>query len=104
MKNILTIVIPTYNRHLKLLKVLNKIVTVKDGFNIKVLIIDNASTPPVEQFLYENNFNGFDYTTILTNQANIGIGANILLAYLQAKTEWAWLLGDDDLPWIISLK
>ena len=94
----LTIVIPSFNRHLKINTLLNKICNLRNDYSFKVLILDNGSTPPIEQFLKENLFSGLGFTTILRNQANIGGGANVLLAHIQAETEWTWLLGDDDLP------
>lgn len=94
----LTIAIPTFNRHSKLLETLNCISLYKGNFPIKITVIDNCSTPPVSEYLSENKYNGFDYTQIYRNNGNIGLGANLLLCFVHTSSEWMWLLGDDDLP------
>jgi hypothetical protein len=62
------------------------------------LIIDNGSSPTITNFLIDNNYNEFEFVEIIRNEANIGAGANMVLAHIQSKTEWTWLLGDDDPP------
>jgi hypothetical protein len=94
----LTIAIPTFNRHEKLLKTLNNLYLFKGKFPIIVLIIDNFSTPPVSEYLAEKKYSGFDYTKIYRNNGNIGASANLLLSFVYAVSDWMWLLGDDDLP------
>ena len=94
----LTIVVPSYNRHINVLALLNKIITIRKSYCFKVLIIDNGSSPTIKNFLVDNNYNEFEYVEIIRNQANIGAGGNMVLAHIQSKTEWTWLLGDDDLP------
>ena len=96
--NKLTIVVPSYNRHIKVLSLLNKINTIRNFYSFNVLIIDNGSTPTIKNFLIDNNYNEFEFVEIIRNQANIGAGANMALAHIQSKTEWTWLLGDDDPP------
>lgn len=95
---ILTIAIPTYNRHEKLLKTLNSLSLLKGDLPIKVIIIDNFSTPPVSEYLAENKYSGFDFTEIYRNNGNVGLGANLLMCFVHTQSEWMWLLGDDDLP------
>ncbi|MFT7033690.1 MAG: glycosyltransferase involved in cell wall biosynthesis [Cyclobacteriaceae bacterium] len=95
----LSIVIPTYNRHEKLFKTINELVKQLHELSAEILIIDNESSPPVEEYFEQHNFNFSDFPIrIQRNNGNIGIGANILLAHIQSRTEWTWLLGDDDLP------
>lgn len=100
---ILTITIPTFNRQDKLLRTLNNLTLIKGNYPIRIIVIDNCSTPAVSDYLKENNYNGFDHTQILRNNGNIGMCANILLCFVHATTEWMWLLGDDDPPLSNSL-
>jgi hypothetical protein len=94
----LTIAIPSFNRHGKLLKTLNSLYLFKGNLPIKVIVVDNFSTPPISDYLLENKYSGFDYTEIFRNNGNIGASANVLMCFAYAKSEWMWLLGDDDLP------
>lgn len=94
----LTIAIPTYNRHEKLYQTLINLSVFKGNWPIKIIIIDNLSTPSVSDFLREKKYEGFDYTQIYRNNGNIGLGANLLLCFVYSSSEWMWLLGDDDLP------
>jgi glycosyltransferase involved in cell wall biosynthesis len=94
----LTIAIPTYNRHEKLLKTLNNICLFKDCFEIEIIILDNFSNPPVSDYMSEKGYSGFDYTHIYRNNGNIGSSANVLNCFIHTKSDWMWLLGDDDLP------
>jgi hypothetical protein len=94
----LTIAIPTYNRHEKLYKTLSKLSELMGSWPIKIIIIDNFSTPSVAEYLAEKNYKGFNYTEIHKNNSNIGLGANLLMCFVHTSTEWLWLLGDDDLP------
>lgn len=95
----LTIVIPTYNRHEKLLITIKKLVNQLNEYCGDILIIDNASIPSVEEYFEQKNFSFRDYgISIQRNNGNVGIGANILLAHVQSRTDWTWLLGDDDIP------
>ena len=94
----LTIAIPTFNRHEKLLETLNQLHLFKNELPVDIIVIDNFSSPPVLEYLIDNNYAGLNYTKIIRNNANIGGNANILMCFTHTETDWMWLLGDDDLP------
>jgi len=91
-----SIVIPTYNRPDKLLKVLNSLDNQQNHY-VQILVIDNCSDTNVEEFLKFHSFKSLNLK-ILRNSGNVGLGGNILMAFLQCQTKWMWLLGDDDIP------
>lgn len=92
---ILTIAIPTYNRHDKLLKQLN--VLIKNiSKSITIVVRDNCSEPSVCQYLMEHSFD-ISCIEIIENSVNIGADANIVRCFEECKTEWLWVLSDDDL-------
>ena len=94
----LTIAIPTYNRHSKLLETLNVLSSLAEIITLNIIIVDNCSIPDVEAYLVEHSYPGFGYTKIYRNGGNVGLGANLLMCFVHTRTEWMWLLGDDDLP------
>jgi hypothetical protein len=94
MKQILTIVIPTFNHHDFLKEQLFNLMPQLTN-EIKIYIIDNFSNPTVNSFLEKE---GFDTTlfTIIQNGRNIGGDRNILKAYKIDDAEWIWVLSDND--------
>ena len=96
----LTIGIPTYNRNKILLRTVQRISDQLEE-NIELLIIDNNSDTPVSETLdIKNNKN----IRIIKNKTNIGGNANLLRCAEEAKGEYLWVLGDDDLPANNALK
>ena len=91
----LTITIPTFNRRIKLDYLLNSIITcpsyIKNIDFFKILVVDNC-TPQGNEVLYKYSHH-IDY---IINSYNIGGSSNILRCVELAKTEWVWVLGDDD--------
>ena len=94
----LTIAIPTYNRRELLLK--NVMIILKNSKKYRILIIDNA-TPNFgyEDFkrelgpLYLENIDRIDF---IKNRVNIGMNANVLKCIEHCKTDYIWIVGDDD--------
>lgn len=95
----LSIVIPTYNRPEKLLRVLQALQKQVKHYQVQILVIDNCSDVNIEYFLKSFNLN-FDPICfrVVRNSGNVGLGGNILMAFLLCQTKWMWLLGDDDIP------
>jgi len=94
--NLLTIAIPTYNRHEFLLEQLKRLVPQTSRLDeIDVLIIDNNSDISVAEFLNEKISLPPNYK-IIRNPLNIGIDANILECLKNTKTTWIWTLSDGD--------
>lgn len=98
----LTIAIPTYNRK-DTLKSVIKILLEQITEECKILILDNNSDYDINDELYSliNNNSNIE---IKKNEINIGFGGNICRCFLETKTEWMWLLGDDDFPQKDALK
>jgi glycosyltransferase involved in cell wall biosynthesis len=94
--NILTLAIPTYNRKMFLIDLLNSIEKNVSYLNkdlFEVWIADNNSTDGTESI--QNNFTfNLKYTK---NDSNIGGNKNINKCYTTPKTPYIWVLGDDEI-------
>lgn len=93
----LTIIIPTYNREERLKQQLNSLFKQESINRIKIIIIDNNSNYDITHSLKK------EYSTELLNNVeiiirpfNVGLGVAITMPFLICKTEWLWVLGDDD--------
>ncbi len=95
--NMITVMIPTYNRKDSLLKLLGclKAQTCQEFF---VVISDNHSNYDVSQALgeYKDFFKG--RLKLVIRNANVGSTVNINGVFELAQTKWGWLMGDDDFP------
>lgn len=94
----LTVIIPTYNREKKLLKVLNSIYSQPLSKEINIIILDNSSSYNVETAI---NL-AFDkvttlYTKVIRHPVNIGGALNIAMPFYYCQTKWLWIMSDDDL-------
>jgi glycosyltransferase involved in cell wall biosynthesis len=91
----LTVAIPTYNRNSILernLPFLLKQLTA----DCELLIIDNHSDTPVSETVEERvKASGANYR-IVRNVTNVGGNANIMRCFELCRTEWIWIIGDDD--------
>lgn len=92
----LTIAIPTYNRHQCLASTVKRILLQLTP-ECQLLIIDNASQPPVMDVLGPvfTEF-GISSARVVRNRTNVGGNANILRCMELCETEWLWTLADDD--------
>jgi hypothetical protein len=93
---ILTVTIPTYNRPVELMDTIAQLSRQPGIERCKILILDNCSPVPVAGLLDAPP--GFPNLRIevVRHVANIGGNANILRCMELARTEWVWILGDDD--------
>ena len=97
MNNILTVMIPTYNRKNELIKTLVSLQnqTVND-FNI--IISDNASNYSIEEEIFPLLCSEIiKKITVYHRPYNIGGANNIAGLFSLCNTKWAWFLGDDDI-------
>ncbi|MBQ0033647.1 MAG: glycosyltransferase family 2 protein [bacterium] len=97
MSAMLSICIPTYNR-LKYLKellpgLLAQIDAVPEG-TVELVVSDNVSTDGTADYLKSIKR---DYFRFWTNETNIGGDRNFLKCIREAKGDYVWLVGDDDL-------
>lgn len=98
----LTVAIPTYNRPIELIKVLNSLLSQLNE-NINIVIIDNCSDTPIDELLIKNSI-ASDSIKVYRNNLNIGLGPNLIRALEYSTSDWIWLLGDDDIPNIDSIE
>ena len=96
-ENQLTIVIPTYNRKERLLNQLDRLLQQDVSKSIKIIIVDNHSNYDVKEAVWEKySKTVFSNVEINVRPFNIGLGAAITMPFLLCKTDWLWILGDDD--------
>jgi len=94
---LLTIAIPTYNRQSNLRKTLEQL-RPQLSSECRLSLLDNQSTPPVAETQREllDTFPKGSFE-IFRHRENIGANANIIKCIEDAKTDWVWTLGDDEL-------
>jgi glycosyltransferase involved in cell wall biosynthesis len=93
----LTIFIPTYNREARLKEQLNSIFRQNNISKVKIIIADNNSNYDIKQSLEtEYSLEILNNVEIIKRPINVGLGLAITIPFLVCKTEWLWILGDDD--------
>lgn len=92
----LTIAIPTFNRLEPLLNTLRQLNVQPRVGECEILIVDNASTFPLEDLT--RHFPDFENLRIeiRRNRSNLGLSGNLLRCMEYAQSEWVWILADDD--------
>ncbi len=91
----LTIAIPTFNRQEILRKTLPALLAQLSP-DCRVLILDNHSEPPVDpQWVASLDTRGAKID-LTRHPCNIGGNANVLRCLEWCRTEYLWILGDDD--------
>lgn len=93
----LTIIIPTYNRKERLLNQLRSIYVQPSSSNVEIVILDNCSNYNVKKTI-ESTF-GKEQTKnleVISHPYNIGLALNIAMPFYYCKTNWLWIISDDD--------
>ena len=93
----LSICIPTYNRLRYLRELLPEVLRQISGIHIgevELIVSDNASTDETARYL---RLVDDPHLRWWTNEMNIGGDRNFLKCVAEAKGEFVWLFGDDDL-------
>ena len=94
---LLTIAIPTWNRSACLMQLLELLVVqIIDRRQVEVIVSDNASTDNTQHVVCSFQRRGAPITYI-RNQENVGAENNVVQCFEQARGEYVWILGDDDL-------
>lgn len=93
--NLLGICIPTYNRSDYLRKCLLVLINQVQKYELPIYISDNASTDNTKSMIEELR-DQYPNIYYLRNIENIGLYRNILNVIKLAKTDYVWLMGDDD--------
>lgn len=94
-EDLLGICIPTFNRAEYLDVCLDSIVNAISKINFPIYISDNASTDGTEGVISEYK-KRYHRIVHVRNETNRGLYRNILNVIKLAKTEYIWLMGDDD--------
>ncbi len=97
MNKFLTIVIPTYNREKQLIRLLKSIERQDAVDKYYIVILNNHSAYNVENSV-SNSFSGsfLKNIDIYNRPYNAGGDYNIGSAFLFAKSQYLWIIGDDD--------
>ena len=92
----LTVLIPTYNRKYQLIRTLDALNKQSDQ-DFKIFISDNASNYSVlDEVLNRYDQNFVQRITLHVQKSNMGADMNIASVLAKSDTQWGWLLGDDD--------
>lgn len=94
----LSVCISTYNRagwlQVNLRHLLHEVAAVSD--KVEVLVVDNASTDNTAEIV-ESFLDDKPYFRFVRNDANVGMLGNLTVTAHEARGEYIWILGDDDL-------
>lgn len=97
----LSILIPTFNRCNKLVRLLNCIKDEVEAYQlgnlVNVYVSDNASTDDTEKLAREFRGNRLDVHYFRQSE-NVGFDRNLRFLYQKAESEYVWFMADDDLP------
>jgi len=93
MNHKITIGIPTYNRENQLRNQLQCKIKQDLTFVEEIIIVDNHSNYDIVNSISELNCTKL---RLITNPFNIKMATNMEMPFLYCKTEWLWLLSDDD--------
>ncbi|MDG7001181.1 MAG: glycosyltransferase family 2 protein [Nitrososphaerota archaeon] len=95
MNNTLGICIPTFNRSSLLKECLLSLIPQFSEFEFPIYVSDNASTDDTEEVvrIFQASYPNITYNR---NKRNEGLYQNILFCLKMAKTDYVWLMGDDD--------
>jgi glycosyltransferase involved in cell wall biosynthesis len=92
-KPTLTVSIPSYNRA-SVVKTVAALVPQLTA-EVCIQIVDNASETPVVELLKDYLS---EQITVVRNSTNVGMSGNITKCFEHCRTEWMWLMSDDDIP------
>ena len=94
-KNLIGFCIPTYNRETELSECLRTVTREVLSYNFPIYVSDNDSKDNTQTVVseYKKVYNNIEYNK---NSTNLGLYLNILNVIKMAKTDYIWLLGDDD--------
>lgn len=96
MNEMLTVLIPTYNRRQQLTRTLDALNKQSDKA-FRIFISDNASNYSIADEIlsrYDQDF--VQRITLSVQKSNVGADMNIASVLASCETQWGWLLGDDD--------
>lgn len=97
MASLLSIVIPVYNGEDTIGETLESVVNQCDvDMDMDIIISDNASTDNTKKVVY-SYIEKYPFIHYYKNNNNVGFDKNCDLAIRRSKSEYCWIMGDDDL-------
>lgn len=95
---ILTIAIPTYNRSRYLRQCLDALLPQVAAVApaVQLLVLNNSATDDTAAVAAEFQARYQHYLTVIHNPENIGADANIAKCFVEIRTQYGWIFGDDD--------
>lgn len=97
----LTIIIPTYNRPRELLRLLgiinSEIEQLQNVDYLDVIVRDNSENTETKNLVEQSEFAGKPWLDYRKNAGNVGFDSNVLNSFCEAKGDYVWLVGDDDI-------
>jgi len=100
-RSLLTIAIPTFNRALKLKRLLNILMDEISVYHlescVQVLVSDNASADQTPAVVSEFLRTGFGLNYHRQSQ-NLGFDGNLRFLYTHSESQYIWFMADDDFP------
>jgi abequosyltransferase len=94
---LLTIAIPTYNRHSCLEDLLGVLAPqLMEEPRVELIVFDNASQDETQAVVESFRQQGLKLT-YFRNEKNIGADGNFIRCYEAARGEYVWIFGDDDI-------
>lgn len=91
----LSICIPTYNRKIYLLDLIDNLLNQVDGKLVQIVISDNCSTDGTQDELYAR-LSKFDFVKLDFLSQNYGADYNYQNVIKMADGEYCWFIGSDD--------
>lgn len=96
----LSILIPTFNRHSKLIRLLNQLEEFLINDNklrdeVEILISDNCS-PDITEEVVESFISGKKEFKYFRQEENLGFDGNVFFLFQNATSEFVWFFSDDD--------
>lgn len=97
----LSILIPTFNRHSKLIRLLNQIEEILINDNklrdeVEILISDNCS-PDITKEVVQSFVSEKKEFKYFRQKENLGFDGNVFFLYQNATSEFVWFFSDDDI-------
>ncbi|WP_251208683.1 glycosyltransferase family 2 protein [Acetatifactor aquisgranensis] len=101
--NKLTVIIPTYNRRLRLERTLS-LLKLQTNPNFNVIILDDNSNYSVDEIVDKQGAEFAARIKVERNIGNLGLAGNTATAFAKVEEGWVWTLADDDVPSIYAVE
>jgi glycosyltransferase involved in cell wall biosynthesis len=95
-RNLLTILIPTFNRATELQKLIEVLVPVlSETPEVDLIVSSNGSTDGTQELLQQ--IKGLERVRVVEQPINYGMHIHLAWLYGQAQGRYLWMIGDDDM-------